>query len=225
MSNEDRDRFLYKYPNSDVLRNKLGLIDGKALADAEIYLVSQRVRQGVPTGDFGLSHLQGIHKHLFQDVYDWAGQIRQVEFSKGDSGFHPKDRIEMAMADVQKRLASQQFLRGLSREDFAKEAAEFIGDVNRTHPFREGNGRTQFQYLKQLGKQAGHNIDLSRFEQKSWIQASIDANRFKSDRMAQCIEQSIADRSRETQSKQKSYVEEQRERAKRARNKHNDRSR
>ncbi len=194
MNNEERDRHLYKYPDRDVLRNKLGIMDGALLEGREHQFYTIRVEEGVPEGRFDLQHLCDIHHHLFQDVYEWAGQPRQVDFHKGQSSFHPYNRIEMGMADVHKRLAKQDFLRGLEQQQFAQEAAEYIGDVNRLHPFREGNGRTQFQYLKQLGDQAGHSVDLAKFEQASWIQASIEANRFETARMADCISASLLQR-------------------------------
>ncbi|MBL4808238.1 MAG: Fic family protein [Rhodobacteraceae bacterium] len=209
MTNEERDQLLYRYPNSNVLRNKFGITDHALLENIELAHVTQRTKIGMPKGNFDLQHLQGIHRHLFQDVYDWAGDIRKVDFGKGGNWFHPFGRIEMGMADVQKRLAGEQYLRGLDRSDFAKRAGEYIGDVNRAHPFREGNGRTQFQYLKQLGEQAGHQIDLSRFEQASWIQASKEANQFHTERMASDIEQSIVEPQREQQSAREAYVREQ----------------
>lgn len=216
MSNEDRDKALYKYPDSNVLRNRFGITDPVLLDRRERQFVTERTADGVPSGRFDLAHLQGIHKHLFQDVYEWAGEIRKVDIGKGGYGFHPHGRIEMGMADVHKRLDQQSYLRGLHRDKFAVEAAEYIGDVNRLHPFREGNGRTQLQYLKQLGEQADHKIDLSRFERKSWIQASIEANKFETTRMADCINKSIVEQSHEHSTPRHSYVEEQRKRAKAA---------
>lgn len=186
MNNEERDQQLYRYPESKVLRNKLGIRDHADLQEVERLFVADRITEGVPTGKFDLRHLQGIHHHLFQDVYEWAGELRQVDFHK-TSWFHPYDRIEIGMADVHKRLTQDDFLRGLPSDDFAAQAAEYIGDVNRLHPFREGNGRTQFHYLKQLGHQAGHEIDLTRFDRDTWIQASIEANDFKTEAMAGCI--------------------------------------
>lgn len=192
MTNEERDKELYRFPDSDVLRNKLDIHDPDRLRDVEARLVATRAEEGVPTGNFDLDHLRGIHRHLFQDVYEWAGELRQVDFHKGNSAFHPYSRIDMGMADVHKRLSDQEFLKGLSPEKFASEAAEYMGDVNRLHPFREGNGRTQFQYLKQLGDRAGHSVDLTRFERDTWIQASIEAHGFKTDKMAKCIADSLA---------------------------------
>ena len=192
MTNEERDKALYRYPDSTVLRNKLDIRDADALRAVEARLVADRIEEGAPTGRFDLDHLRGIHHHLFQDVYEWAGETRKVDIHKGGSAFHPASRIEMGMADVHKRLAAQDFLKGLPPDRFAGEAAEFIGDVNRLHPFREGNGRTQLQYLKQLGAQAGHAVDLTRFERETWIRASIEANKFQSERMAECIRDSLA---------------------------------
>lgn len=65
------------------------------------------------------------------------------------------------MADIHRRLEAATYLHGLSRENFAAQAGQIIGDVNYVHPFREGNGRTQLHYLKQLAAQAGHAIDLT----------------------------------------------------------------
>ena len=57
-------------------------------------------------------------------------------------------------------------------QEFAREAAVIISDVNYIHPFREGNGRTQLQYLKQLATQADHNLDLTLINAAAWIEAS-----------------------------------------------------
>ena len=76
MRNSEKDQKLYTYPNSPVLRNKLDLRDADALERAERLLVQQRIEEGIPRGNFSLDHLQAIHRHLFQDVYEWAGDIR-----------------------------------------------------------------------------------------------------------------------------------------------------
>ena len=190
MSNDERDRQLYKYPGTDVLRNKLDIRDQTALNQTERQFVGERIEQGAPKGDFDLAHLQAIHKHLFQDVYEWAGEIRKVDFHK-TSWFLPHSRIEMGMADVHSRLKRDQYLSGRTRENFTKGAAEIIGDVNYVHPFREGNGRTQLLYLEQLSERAGHRIDLSRFDRDQWIQASIAANEKQYEPMRACIDKAI----------------------------------
>jgi cell filamentation protein len=160
-----------------VLRNLLGLKDGAELDYRERELVIQRIAEGVPTGRFDLAHLRAIHRHLFQDVYDWAGEIRTVEIAKDRHQFQFRQFIETGMADVHRRLDQADFLRGLSGDAVAREAGVIMGDVNYVHPFREGNGRTQLHYLKQLAAQAGHPVDLSRIDPACWLEASRSAHR------------------------------------------------
>lgn len=135
-----------------------------------------RARQGIPSCNFDLNHLKAIHHHLFQEIFDWAGEIRTVEISKGGSQFQFRQFIATGMADVHRRLVVSDFLRGLSSADFATSAANIIGDVNYVNPFREGNGRTQMYYLKQLAEQAEHSIDLTRIDAKGWLDASKAAH-------------------------------------------------
>jgi cell filamentation protein len=116
--------------------------------------------------------LRAFHRHLFQDVYDWAGEIRTVEIAKNGNKFQFRRYIETGMADVHRRLVQADFLRGLSRGAFAEAAGAIIDDVNYAHPFREGNGRTQLQYLDQLAERAGHPIDLTRIDPARWLEAS-----------------------------------------------------
>lgn len=176
MNNEERDKALYRYPNSRILRNKLKIRQAESLDEAERKLVTQRLLENVPKGNFDLKHLQLIHKHLFQDIYEWAGELRQVDIAKSD-WFLPYDRIEMGVNDVHKRLRKQNFLKGLKISEFSVRAGHILGDINYAHPFREGNGRTQMQYLKQLCEQAGHPIDLTKLSRDSWIDASIKSTR------------------------------------------------
>ncbi len=167
----------YVLPDVPVLRNLLGLKDGAELDYRERELVIQRIAEGVPTGRFDLAHLRAIHRHLFQDVYDWAGEIRTVEIAKDRHQFQFRQFIETGMADVHRRLDQADFLRGLSGDAVAREAGVIMGDVNYVHPFREGNGRTQLHYLKQLAAQAGHPVDLSRIDPACWLEASRSAHR------------------------------------------------
>jgi len=187
MNNDERDRQLYKYPGTDVLRNTLGIRDQQQLTKVEARLVRVRLEQGAPKGNCDLPHLQAIHRHLFQDVYSWAGELRKVDFHKTD-WFLPHSRIEMGMRDVHQRLMRQDYLQGLKRGEFAVEAGKIMGDVNYAHPFREGNGRTQLQYLKQLAQKAAHPINLTKLQREPWIEASIASNRGNYALMAKCIE-------------------------------------
>jgi cell filamentation protein len=162
----------YVYPGGDTLRNKLGIRDPAELDELERQVATQRARQGVPPGNFDLAHLRAIHRHLFQDIYDWAGEVRTVEISKEGHQFQFRRFIEAGMADVHRRLVAARFLSGLDPARFAELAGEIVGDVNYVHPFRDGNGRTQLQYLRLLGDHAGHPLDLRRLERETWLAAS-----------------------------------------------------
>ena len=85
----------YLYPNSPALINNLGITDADELEHIERQLISSRMDEGCPEGDFDLKHLQAIHHHLFQDVYEWAGEIRTLEINKGGSQFQFRQYIEI----------------------------------------------------------------------------------------------------------------------------------
>jgi cell filamentation protein, protein adenylyltransferase len=95
------------------------------------------------------------------------------------------------MADVHRRLTQSGFLKGLNPDDFAQQAGVIMGDVNYVHPFREGNGRTHAQYLKQLAAQAGHALDLRRIDRALWIEASMASHGADYSLMARVIGQAI----------------------------------
>ncbi len=174
-------------PDYKVLKNKLGIRDADQLDRAERRFVAQRALEGFPTGNFDLTHLCAIHRHLFQDVFDWAGDIRTVEISKGGSQFQFRQYIETGMADVHRRIKTHNSLRNLPADQFADLAGEILGDINYVHPFREGNGRTQLYYFKQLAGQAGHTVDLTQIAQSTWMAASKQAHEGNYAPMSACL--------------------------------------
>jgi cell filamentation protein len=190
----DDDRDPYVYPGTATLRNRFGIIEPEILNRVERRLVVQRIREGVPAGSFDLGHLRAIHRHLFQDIYDWAGELRTVEISRGGQQFQFRRYIETGMTDVHRRLVKSGFLRGLLASEFANQAASILGDVNYIHPFREGNGRTQLQYLKQLATEAGHDLDLSLIDAAAWIEASRTSHMADYALMGEAIRRAIVQR-------------------------------
>ena len=186
----------YVYPGTTVLRNRLNIRSAALLDYHERELVTQAIDEGVPSGAFDLDHLRAIHRHLFQDIYDWAGEIRTVEIAKGGQQFQFRQFIATGMTDVHRRLEKEDFLRSLSRRAFVKAVGPIIGDVNYVHPFRDGNGRTQLLYLEQLADQAGHPIDLARIDPQRWIEASRAAHNGGYDLMSEEIGRVVAGRGR-----------------------------
>ena len=196
MSRPDDPDDPYVIPGTNVLRNRLGIADARKLDRAERSLVGDRIAEGAPSGSFDLNHLRAIHRHLFQDVYDWAGELRTVEISKGGSQFQFRQYIQTGMMDVHRRLTRAGFLRRLPAREFAREAGIIIGDINYIHPFREGNGRTQAQYLQQLAEQAGHRLDFQRIDPAKWIEASKASHMADYSLMAEVIRAAIVPRPR-----------------------------
>ncbi|MBF4592062.1 Fic/DOC family protein [Curtobacterium sp. VKM Ac-1395] len=110
-------------------------------------------------GDFDLPHLQAIHRHLFQDVYPWAGEIRTVGISKGGQGFLPPEHVGFVVDGAARLMRDDGMLRpGMETDKWSSLLAERFNDVNEAHPFREGNGRTQRLYFDQVAEAGGKTI-------------------------------------------------------------------
>ncbi|MCX7381319.1 MAG: Fic family protein [Alphaproteobacteria bacterium] len=187
----------YVYPGTTILKNALGITDPDELDLMERRLVRVRLDEGVPGGEFDLAHLRAIHRHLFRDIYAWAGEIRTVEIAKGGHQFQFSPYIVTGMNDVHRRLEQSDFLRGLSRREFALASGPIIGDVNYVHPFRDGNGRTQLLYLEQLAEQAGHPIDLAHIDPQRWLAASRAAHFGRYESMSEEIDRVVVGRGRD----------------------------
>lgn len=109
----------YCYPASNVLINRLGIIDEDALEVAEIELSQARIDQFEPNfDDISLPALRAIHFYLFQDVYEWAGELRTVDVSKGSTRFANVNRIEPEADKLFRQLENEDYLIGLPREQF-----------------------------------------------------------------------------------------------------------
>lgn len=163
----------YRYPGTDVLINLRDYRDQARLQAYEARRSNLRARSGLPVGDFSYAHLKAIHWHLFQDVYDWAGDQRIVEMVKEDTVFCPSEHIDQRMTEIADDLAADYHLVGLSAPEFAERAGHYLCAINAAHPFREGNGRTQRAFLGLLAEQAGHPIDWSRITPEQMREASI----------------------------------------------------
>jgi len=123
-------------------------------------------------GKFDVAHLRSIHKFIFQDVFVWAGEFRTVNISKGGNFFGAASFVGPALEEVLQKLPRENYLRQLDRGNFARRAGYYLGEINAVHPLREGNGRTQREYIRQLGAQAVHRIDWGRISRDEMIAAS-----------------------------------------------------
>lgn len=155
----------YLIAGTDVLRNLVGATSSAELAAAEADLSFSRALQlldaPIPATN-NLDELRGIHHHLFQDVYDWAGQLRTVDVRKNVPGaefFLPHGYITTAAANSFSDLRDEDLLTGLQRDEFVRRLAFHYERINYIHPFREGNGRTQRIFWNRVATAAGWQLD------------------------------------------------------------------
>lgn len=172
----------YVYPGTDVLRNKVDIHDQSALdayeADATAIRMLELIEHPIH-GNFDVEHLCKIHHYLFQDIYDWAGQFRGVDISRGTSRFANVNMIGSYLEKKLGELEKENFLKSLPPEIFIARLAHYMSEINAAHPFREGNGRVQRFFSAQLAEQAGYFIDLetvSRNEMYDVMIASFQGN-------------------------------------------------
>jgi cell filamentation protein len=163
----------YCYPGTTVLKNKLDLTDAAELANFEAEISDARADEEAPAGALDYAHFKAIHHHLFQDVYDWAGEARTVRISKDNSMFCYPENIESEATKLFAKLKEDKFLQGLSSKDFAKRTAHFLAELNAIHAFREGNGRAQLSFFLLLADQAGHSLDFDDFDPDAFLEAMI----------------------------------------------------
>jgi cell filamentation protein len=165
----------YVYRGTRVLRNLAGLQDAQALAEREAQASTLRLAQLAALrieGGYGLPHLQAFHRFIFQDIYAWAGELRSVPLAKPSSMFALPAHIESYATDVLRRLADERHLRELSREPFAERLTHYYAEINAVHPFRDGNGRAQRAFLRQLALDAGHSLAWEHLDSQTLIHAS-----------------------------------------------------
>ncbi len=167
------------YPNG-VLINNLGIQNTQDLNAAENTLTELRITQLAISpieGEYDLAHAKAIHRHIFGDIYPWAGEIRQVDIYKGDTLFLEQAKIEAYFEQIDEHLQVSG-LHCAPMEDqrvFCSAAGIFLGQLNHAHPFREGNGRTQRELLRLVARDHGYSIDWSGTSPQAMKGACIEA--------------------------------------------------
>ncbi|MEI6757548.1 MAG: Fic family protein, partial [Chlorobium sp.] len=173
---EGQDHYLQT--ETGVLKNKLNITDEEELKKAEASLVAWRSFQlanNPVKGKFDLEHLKAIHKHLFCDMYEWAGELRNIDLSKDNSYFANHIHIVSAARPIFEKLANENNLKGLDTATFSTRAAFYLGELNALHPFREGNGRAQREFINHLAYHSGYSIEWKNISHEEMTQASIES--------------------------------------------------
>ncbi|MDS7908591.1 putative adenosine monophosphate-protein transferase Fic [Klebsiella pasteurii] len=168
---EGRDPYLY--PGLKAMRNRLGIRQAQRLEQAAWELTALRAAT-IELGPLvrGLPHLCAIHRQLYQDVFDWAGQLREVDIYQGDTRFCHFAYIEKEGNALLQDLEEESYLVGLALDKFIERLAHYYCEINVLHPFRLGNGMAQRIFFEQLAIHAGYTLDWRDIAVDAWNQAN-----------------------------------------------------
>lgn len=183
-------KYPYTYRGTKTLINKFGILNPDALERVVRTVTDLRLamlRCDPPEPRYDVAHLQLIHRYVFQDVYDWAGEFRLVNFKRNGMTnplehlakidfdftkakpvgppFYESDQIPGETYRVLRELKAEFHLAGLAFDDFAERLAYFLSQLYIIHPFRDGNGRAIRFFLGQLAYERGWIFDLDRVPQ------------------------------------------------------------
>jgi cell filamentation protein len=136
---------------------------------------------------FDVNGIKATHRHLFQDIYPWAGEFRRYTTGRGTAPFPPPEFIESSLERLFGELHAENSLSGLEQPQFANRAAHFVNEVNAVHPFVEGNGRMQRVWLRQLAQHAGYSLLLTDRDKQEWYRASAHGFYRSDEPMAELI--------------------------------------
>ncbi len=140
----------FTIPGTGVLRNKLGITDSaallKATTDSTVLRLAELHASPI-RGGFDSAHLQAIHHHLYQDLYDWAGELRSI-----DAHNVPASQVEKSLNSVLDRLSRQNHLKGLSAEEWAGSASAYLYDLGTIQPFLAGNEVALQEFAVELAR-------------------------------------------------------------------------
>lgn len=182
------------YPGTSVLINKLGIRNQGQLEENETLITtvqSLKFELDPFPEELDFAYYKQLHRFLFDALYGWAGEVRTVNLSKQHTSFCPADEIEALAAVSFERLKKHNYLQGLSRSDFLDELVDFYISLNYLHPFREGNGRVQRLYFRQLAQRAGYRLNFAWVDSDEMMIATIHAASGISDTLRQVFERIV----------------------------------
>lgn len=168
---------VYCYPDTSILINRLDIHDKDKLLTTETSLVAIRLYQLYQNpirGSFDYDHLCRIHQHIFQDLYIWAGKTRMVNIAKTSLfclvQFIPSYAESIFPAYLNDCMRAKD-----NSEKFIHVFTEHYADLNALHPYREGNGRSQREYCRELCLKCGYSFDLRHTNHEEMLFASIES--------------------------------------------------
>jgi len=146
----------FTIPGTNVFKNKRGITDPTALLKAAADSTALRLAElhaSPIVGGFDSSHLQAIHRHLYQDIYDWAGELRRA-----DVGDLPASEIAASLDAILDRLRRENHLKGFLPDEWALSASTYIYDLGAIQPFLAGNDVALREFAEELARK--NNLSL-----------------------------------------------------------------
>jgi len=147
----------FQIPGANTLNNKLGITSSDALIVAVSQFTERRLAelQASPIrGGFDSSHLQEIHRYLFQDVFDWAGELRRIE-----KGGAPSSDLEDSLNRVFDRLSRENLLKGLDKDTWTRRATDHVEELRSLHPFLAGSDLAIQEFATELARKNNLSIE------------------------------------------------------------------
>lgn len=168
----------YLIEGTNILKNKLGITDQDKLSEVEnIHVVSKLsyLYDQVITGNYDSKHLCDLHRYLFSDIYDFAGNYREVMIFKKYSGFlEPRlisSKLDSVMNEAQYKKVNTD-----SQYMMAKFLGDYYYDLIMIHPFREGNGRCIREFLREfvMYKFPGYILDFTKINKQNFYLGVVE---------------------------------------------------
>jgi cell filamentation protein len=174
--------YTYTDPKTGILKNLADITDHDVLLFVESAAVAKRIQElnENPIKIKGIESLFAIHRYLCQDIYLWAGKKWIVEISKDGKQFFPTTHFENAYHFIDSLISDFKKTRRNNKPQLAEKLAEILDNLNYLHPFREGNGRTQREFLRMLALEKGLTLNLNPPDNKSvydqYMQGTINSD-------------------------------------------------
>jgi cell filamentation protein len=155
--------YTYTDPQNDVMRNRESITDAKVLLNFESFKSAERLEELAknPISIKDARSLLAIHRNLFQDVYHWAGKVRTVNISKAGKPFIETHFFDTAFTYIDTLIAEYRASDKNNLPLITQKLAELLDAINFLHPFREGNGRTQREFIRTLALEKGVTVNLN----------------------------------------------------------------
>jgi cell filamentation protein len=178
----------YVCPKTHILINHFNVKNQAILDLLELTFFRKRLAEGIPRGSLDFTHYKSIHKHILQDLYNWAGVERTVAITNGERQYTMPERIAQCMDMILHSLKKDNHLRNLQTSDFVNKMAHYFIELKLVHPFRKGNDITLRLFTDEIAYNAGYSLNWDKIQKELYIKASLDGFDGKYDLIVQLFD-------------------------------------